>query len=1000
MRPAGLFYPDLSEHAHVAAPVFRDVPAVYAAGRRTGHGPRMTPVAPAAGAAGQRSAAQARYLPVAIAAFALVTIAATWAGVAWTVRTEHERAIADAMTATANLARTFEEHTLRSLSYIDQIALRIKAQCEERGFSGDLEQFLQSMAINPAIVAGVRISNDLDMEIAGVPASRPVFAGGRDEVRSHRQEDSGKLLIGRPVDGGDGRLQVPVTRRINKPGGGYGGVVTIYIDPVYFSNFYRDVDLGKDGAVALMGRDGVVRARLSAEGAGVGQDIGQREEFRRMVSEQIGSLLVPSPVDDLPRIVSFRALRDYPLLVGVGISAETALAGSERRKQYYVGAAGLVSTFVLMVALWLMWMTRRLAHAAGHLRQSEQRLSLALEGADMAFFDWNVADGTVQASEHWARMLGLLPQSMHIDMASFAALVHPEDQGPVRQHLREVLAGRVARYRAEYRMHMPDGKWLWVQSHGFVVARNKAGRALRMAGVFADISWRKQAEQDMREAQQFLDSILENIPAMIFVKDVRDLRFVRFNRAGEELIGRPRGELIGKNDYDLFSRDQANFFTAKDRAVIASGEILDVPEEPINTQHGLRYLHTRKLPIPDESGQPRYLLGISEDITDHRAAELSLRISEAQLRAVINHSSALIALQDAGGRFLLVNQPYAAVLHTVPEAINGKPLAAVLPPELAQRTLGQIRTVFATRAPLTEEVRLPSASGVRVYMMNKFPLLDASGLPYAVGSIYTDITQRERDIELIRRINRQLEQQAAELTTANKELESFAYSVSHDLRAPLRHISGFVNMLREQAGGSLDETARRYLERIAVAATRMAALIDDLLALSRTARAELRKMPVALGELVQSIIDELQPQISGRTVRWEIGALPVVHADRSLLRQAFFNLMDNALKYSRTRPEAVIGIDARTEDGHTVIRVSDNGVGFDMAYAGKLFGVFQRLHRSEEFEGTGIGLANVARIIQRHGGRVWAESREQQGAVFFVALPQGQAEEQSEDSLD
>ena len=958
----------------------------------------MTPAIPVTGAAGRDGAAQARYLPVAIVAFAVLTVVIAWAAVAWMVHTERERAIADTMTATANLARTFEEHTLRSLSYIDQIALRIKAQCEERGLSGDLAQFLGSLTVNREIIAGVRISNDLDMEIAGTPASRPAFAGNRDEVRGHRLEDHGKLLVGRPVDGGDGRLWVPVTRRINKPGGGYGGVVTLHVDPAYFSNFYRDVDLGKGGAVALMGRDGVVRARLSAEGVGVGQDIGQREEFRRMVSEQFGSFLAPSPVDNLPRIVSFRALRDYPLLVGVGINAETALAGPERRRQYYVVAAGLVSALAMAATLWLAWMTRRLAHTAGHLQQSEQRLSLALEGADLAFFDWNIADGTIQASEHWAQMLGLPPQGTRTDIAAMAEMVHPDDRGPVRRHLRDVLAGREARYRAEHRVRLPDGGWLWVQSHGFVVARNGEGRALRMVGVNADISRRRQAEQDMREARRFLDSILENIPAMIFVKDAQDLRFVRFNRAGEVLIGRPRDELIGKSDYDLFSRDQANFFTARDRAVLASGEIMDIPEEPINTQHGLRYLHTRKLAIPDESGQPRYLLGISEDITDHRAAELSLRISEAQLRAVINHSSALIALQDAGGRFLLVNQPYAAMLHTAPEAINGKSLAAVLPPELAQRTLEQIRRVFATRAPLTEEVRLPSASGIRIYMMSKFPLLDGAGLPYAVGSIYTDITQRERDIELIRRINRQLEQQATELTAANKELESFAYSVSHDLRAPLRHISGFVNMLREQAGGSLDETARRYLERIAVAATRMAALIDDLLALSRTARAELRKTLIAPGELIQGIIDELQPQIGGRVVRWEIGALPVVHADRSLLRQAFFNLIDNALKYSRTRAEAVIGIDAQTGEDQTVIRFSDNGVGFDMAYAGKLFGVFQRLHRSEEFEGTGIGLANVARIIQRHGGRVWAEGREGQGAVFFVALPQEQDEEQSEQS--
>ncbi len=225
------------------------------------------------------------------------------------------------------------------------------------------------------------------------------------------------------------------------------------------------------------------------------------------------------------------------------------------------------------------------------------------------------------------------------------------------------------------------------------------------------------------------------------------------------------------------------------------------------------------------------------------------------------------------------------------------------------------------------------------------------------------------------------------LVSANKELEAFSYSVSHDLRAPLRHVSGFVQLLQTNAKERLDETGMRYLEVISGAAKKMGDLIDDLLSFSRTGRAQMHLEAVALGPLVDECRRELEPETRGRTIEWTIGELPEVAADRALLRQVLANLLGNAVKYSHKRAEACIEVSSRREGAEFIVCVRDNGAGFDMKYADKLFGVFQRLHTDAEFEGTGIGLANVRRIIVRHGGRTWAEGEVGQGAAFYFSLP-------------
>jgi light-regulated signal transduction histidine kinase (bacteriophytochrome) len=237
------------------------------------------------------------------------------------------------------------------------------------------------------------------------------------------------------------------------------------------------------------------------------------------------------------------------------------------------------------------------------------------------------------------------------------------------------------------------------------------------------------------------------------------------------------------------------------------------------------------------------------------------------------------------------------------------------------------------------------------------------------------------------RLERQVRHRSAELEIANKELEAFSYSVSHDLRAPLRHIMGYAEILDEITRSSLSEEAQRCLDRIAKSAERMNKLIDDLLDFSRMGRRDLQRTGVNLQEMLEKVLHEIQPDVEGREIVWQKGPLPEVQGDYSMLHQVLSNLLLNAVKYTRPRHPAVIEIGAVAHPDEIEIFVRDNGVGFEMAHADKLFGVFQRLHSAEEFEGTGIGLANVRRIITRHGGRTWAEGKADGGATFHFTLP-------------
>ena len=290
------------------------------------------------------------------------------------------------------------------------------------------------------------------------------------------------------------------------------------------------------------------------------------------------------------------------------------------------------------------------------------------------------------------------------------------------------------------------------------------------------------------------------------------------------------------------------------------------------------------------------------------------------------------------------------------------------------------------------ELKKTKADGTQVVVASRWSLrLDEQERPIAIQETNNDITERKRREEEIQGLNQELAKRSAELESINKELEAFAYSISHDLRAPLRHMAGYTELLQKKISSGLDEKSNHYILMMLESAKRMGNLIDDLLAFSRIGRAETQKTLVDLAQLVREALSEVREDAEGRNIAWKIGTLPDFYGDRSMLRLVLVNLLSNAVKFTRTRPQAEIEIgSANGERDELIIFIRDNGVGFDMKYVNKLFGVFQRLHQAAEFEGTGIGLATVQRIIHRHGGKVWAEGTVNGGATFYFSAPRPQ----------
>jgi PAS domain S-box-containing protein len=522
-----------------------------------------------------------------------------------------------------------------------------------------------------------------------------------------------------------------------------------------------------------------------------------------------------------------------------------------------LGGAGLGVALLVFVVVRLKREIRVREASEERTRQNEEDLATTLE---------SIGDGVI-ATDADGRVTRMNPVAASITGWKFEDargrpvtdvfhLIHDatkkEVQGPVAEALR---LGKTAEISDAALLVAKNGTKHRVADSASPI-RASDGTLRGAVLVFRDITKLLEDARQLRRTHAFLDSIVENIPDMVFVKDAEDLAFVRFNRAGEKLLDLKREELLGKTDFAFFPPDQAKAFVEKDRETLRRKTIVEIPEEPLTTPSGVRWLSTKKVPVLGDDGEPEYLLGISADITDRRRADVLLRASR--------------------------------------EA--------------------------------------------------------------------TDI--------------------------AHRELEAFSYSVAHDLRAPLRSIDGFSQALLDDYADKLDDEGRAHLSRVRNAARRMAELIDDLLGLARVSRTELTRTHVDLTAIAREV-GEVARKDHNPEAELKVAEGLSASADGRLVRVLLENLIGNAFKFSSRRDDARVEVGKEVENGVDVFFVKDNGAGFDLAAANKLFTAFQRYHRPTEFDGTGIGLATAQRIVARHGGRIWAESAPDRGASFHFILDRG-----------
>jgi PAS domain S-box-containing protein len=556
------------------------------------------------------------------------------------------------------------------------------------------------------------------------------------------------------------------------------------------------------------------------------------------------------------------------------------------------------------------------------------------------------------------------------------------------EKINEELLG-AGRWEGELVQTKRDGTQVVVASR-WSLQRDEHGRPRAILETNNDVTQRKRAEEERRYQTQLLQTVTNNASSMLYIADTAGLgTFV--NPSLERITGYRAEEVIGhvvhdtihhtKPDGKPYPVGECPISGALRTGRTVRGEDFYVRKD--GTFFPIRYIASPIL----RNGEAVGTVVEIQDLTEPKAAEEELR-KQAELLSLAHDA---IIVRDPENRITFWNQGAEKTYGwTAAEAI-GRITHELLNTRFPV-SLQALEAALQEQGEWEGELTHITRPGTAIVVTSRQSLRrDEHGAPAAILEINRDVTERKQAEVEIRKLNEELEQRViertVELEAVNKELETFAYSVSHDLRAPLRHMAGFAELLQKNASSILDEKSRRYMTMILESAKRMGILIDDLLAFSRVGRAEIQKTVVSLEQVVSEALSEVRQEADGRNIVWRTSALPDVRGDRSMLRLAFVNLISNAVKFTRTRPQAEIEIGADAKEAEIVVFIRDNGVGFDMNYVNRLFGVFQRLHRTEEFEGTGIGLATVQRVVHRHGGRVWAEGVQDQGATFYFTIP-------------
>ena len=649
----------------------------------------------------------------------------------------------------------------------------------------------------------------------------------------------------------------------------------------------------------------------------------------------------------------------------------------------------LISSFIISLFILMIWKVAKsvnlletnLRDSAGELSQLNERFLLAARAANFGVWDWNAAENKNVWDDRMWELYGMNKNETAPVEEVWLEAVHPEDRQFLQQEVNEVFAGGKD-YNTEFRVVWPDGSIKYLKSFGQLV-RDDQGKPLRMTGVSYDITQRKTSEYELKKSEERFRTTLENMIEGCQIVGF-DWRYIYINKMAEKHNRREKAEMIGKKMTDVWPGiDQTEVF-AMEKKCMTERTIQYMENHFVFPDGKAGWFELRMQPVPEG------ILILSVDITERKTAEKELIASEKQYKYLFENNPQPMWIFETGTlAFLEVNK--AAVRHYgySREEFLKMNILDIRPPEDIEMVRAVSNSEKVENYPGVW--RHLKKSGELIFVEIKAHLISYEGRSARLVLII-DVTERKKADEEIKKWNQELEQRVTErtrqLSESNKELESFAYSVSHDLRAPLRHVIGFSEKLERTLAGAGDSETDRLTGKIKNSASKMGQLIDELLTYSRLGRTDLKKQPVRLSEIVDEVVKDASDLPGSGVIEWKVQPLPEVFADAMLIKLVFQNLINNAVKFTGKKDKALIEISCNdTGKNEYTFMVKDNGAGFNIEYASKLFGVFQRLHTTQEFEGTGIGLATVRRIVSRHGGRVWAEGEENIGAAFYFTLP-------------
>lgn len=569
---------------------------------------------------------------------------------------------------------------------------------------------------------------------------------------------------------------------------------------------------------------------------------------------------------------------------------------------------------------------------------------------------------------------------------SGASLTHPDDTRAVEEIIQKVKTSPGKPIPFKIRLLHKKGHYIWIE--GFLTNLLEEETVQAVVANYLDITDRQESERKLRAEKHLLRILIDHLPLNIYVKDLQSRKTLA-NKSEVTFVGASHeSEVLGKTDYELYPDQSSSISIAEDQKVFSSGKPI-INEETLNIKKDgtkTSFLIS-KIPLRNEMDELIGLVGISFDITERKAIEKKILDTEKRYRLTLDSMIEGCQIVDFDWRYVYVNPTVAKQGHSLPEKLVGHTMMEVYPGIEKTELFTVLKSCMETRQTKHMENKFEYPDGTSQWF-------DLRIQPSKEGLfiLSIDITDQKLVQEKMMNLNAELEERVKvrteQLQVANKELESFTYSVSHDLRAPLRIINGFGQILLEDYHEKLDKEGQRSLTVVMNSAKKMGQLIDDLLNFSRMGRTEIRPGHVDMNGLVAEVIDDIRKGGTPIPEKLTVSTLPPALGDERLLRQVWINLISNAIKYSGKKPDPQIEIGLTTRDGQFMYFVKDNGAGFDMEFMEKLFGVFQRLHRPEDFPGTGVGLAIVKRILLRHGGDVHAEAKLNEGATFYFFLPE------------